>query len=259
LHQMLDLDEVSGSINPYTLRTNNDPNGKFGAKHAKHALGGWWSNPNHAVITVEAAGFQKDGPNPKQVETIQKLFSFLVKKYPRIIPLGHRDFQNVKPCPGQKFFNAVYHTIGGHGMDYEKSTDGAAGGGSGGSVQRGDEMIVSTGIVTSSDHVAFIKDGTSMFYEPDGDEPALRIYGDGDRPVYGYGRFGDSDWTAIGIKTKQTFTDGKTRPVIGWVKGRLETRKVTPPPPPPPDSELLKQIEELQERIRIAREALASS
>jgi hypothetical protein len=31
----------------------NDPDGFYGVKHARHALGKWWSNPNVALVSVE--------------------------------------------------------------------------------------------------------------------------------------------------------------------------------------------------------------
>lgn len=110
---------ISGSINPNTLRTDNDP--YFGARHAKGALGGWHWNPNVVCITVEVAGRAKDGPTKAQKASMVALFKDIRRRYGKVVPLGHRDFQNVKPCPGTtaRIKNA-YKLMGGHGNSYSK-------------------------------------------------------------------------------------------------------------------------------------------
>jgi len=111
---------ISGSINPDTLRRTNDPNGLYGVRHARHALGKWHSNPNVAVISVEVAGRAKDGPTARQVASMVELFEDIERRYDRVIPLAHRDFQQVKPCPGQtRGIRLAFHTMGGHGKDYD--------------------------------------------------------------------------------------------------------------------------------------------
>jgi len=113
---------AAGSINPRTLRTSNDPDGYYGAKHAKAALKGLWSNPNKAVIAVEVAGKAVKGPNDKQVESLVRLFRDCRTRYPKIVPLGHRDFQDVKRCPGKTgAIKRAFSRMGGHGLDYEPS------------------------------------------------------------------------------------------------------------------------------------------
>ena len=111
---------VAGSINPNTLRTDNDKDGYYGAKHARAALKGLWSNPNKGVIAVEIAGKAVNGPNEKQVASLVRLHRDLESRYPRIVPLGHRDFQNVKRCPGKTGpMKRAFARMGGHGLDYD--------------------------------------------------------------------------------------------------------------------------------------------
>lgn len=112
--------KTAGSINPRTLRTDNDKDGYYGVKHAKAALKGLWSNPNKAVIAVEVAGKAVNGPNEKQVASLTRLHRDLAERYPGIVPLGHRDFQNVKRCPGKTGpMRRAFAQMGGHGLDYD--------------------------------------------------------------------------------------------------------------------------------------------
>ncbi len=108
---------ISGSTNPNTLRRDNDA--YFGAKHAKGALGSWHWNPNVVTITVEVAGKAKDGPTKAQRASMVALFKDIRKRYRRVVPLGHRDFQNVKACPGTTTsIKTAYKKMGGHGLKY---------------------------------------------------------------------------------------------------------------------------------------------
>lgn len=91
---------ISGSINPRTLRKGDDPGGYYGASYAKKALGELWTNPNVAVISVEVAGFAKDGPTPAQQDSMVALWREVDRRYGGVDVLAHRDFQDVKPCPG---------------------------------------------------------------------------------------------------------------------------------------------------------------
>lgn len=111
---------VAGSINPGTLRKDNDADGYYGAKHAKAALKGLWTNPNKGVIAIEVAGKAVKGPNAAQVDAMVRLHRDLRSRYPRIVPLGHRDFQNVKRCPGKTAaMKRAFSRMGGHGLDYD--------------------------------------------------------------------------------------------------------------------------------------------
>lgn len=110
---------IAGSINPKTVRRDDDKNGYYGASHAKAALGGLWLNPNRGVIAIEVAGKAVDGPNAKQVDALVALFKDCRRRYPGLVPLGHRDFQSVKRCPGSTVaIKRMYRLMGGHGTDY---------------------------------------------------------------------------------------------------------------------------------------------
>lgn len=108
--QMLREDRVSGSINPNDLRRTNDTpfrgyNGetiRFGITAAKAVLGGWWTNPNHAILTVEVEGFAAKGPNLAQRKSLVLLSRDLFDRHPTLRgTLGHRDFTYRKACPGK--------------------------------------------------------------------------------------------------------------------------------------------------------------
>lgn len=45
-------------------------------------------------------------------------------RYPKVVPLGHRDFQEVKPCPGRTpAMRAAFETMGGHGTGYTEARE----------------------------------------------------------------------------------------------------------------------------------------
>jgi hypothetical protein len=256
--QMLNLSRISGSINPNTLRTTTDENDYYGYKHAKGVLGSWWSNPNNAVLSVEVAGKAADGPNDKQVAAMIRLFEYIRRQYPDIAPLGHRDFQSVKRCPGSTgTMKAAFKGMGGHGLDYKKPPEAQtpAGGVNTGKDDKDNEMIVSTGgIVTTSNSTVSLKDGTKVYYAPGG-EVAYSVNGDGKRLIYGYGRHNNSDWMAVGFNTRQSFSDGIARPTIGWVKGRLTVEKRVDDPAPPDSA----RVEELEALLEEAAQAVLSA
>lgn len=110
---------VAGSLNPAALRKGDDKGGYYGRSHLDAALGKGVTNPNYHVIAVEVAGTHAKGPNAKQVAALKRLFEDCRKRYPRIVPLGHRDQQDVKPCPGKSApMKAAYKAMGGHGTSY---------------------------------------------------------------------------------------------------------------------------------------------
>lgn len=112
---------ISGSLNPDTIRTTDDPDGYYGASYAKAALGRYWTNPNVAVVSIEIAGRAVDGPTPAQVESLLALFREVDRRYSADVdPLGHRDFQNVKRCPGKSpaLVDAFAQMGRGKGGDY---------------------------------------------------------------------------------------------------------------------------------------------
>jgi len=111
---------VAGSLNPAALRRGDDRGGYYGRSHLDFALGRGVTNPNRYVIAVEVAGRHRDGPNDRQVDALVALFKDCRKRYPRIVPLGHRDQQDVKPCPGRSDgIRRAFRLMGGHGRDYD--------------------------------------------------------------------------------------------------------------------------------------------
>jgi hypothetical protein len=116
-------DRISGSINPKTIRHTDDPGGYYGASHAKAACGRYWpdTSPNVLVISVEVAGFAKEGATEAQQRSMVALWDELKARYPKVVPLGHRDWQDVKPCPGKTpAMKAAFGAMGGHGTDHSE-------------------------------------------------------------------------------------------------------------------------------------------
>lgn len=220
--QQLDLDRISGSINPTTIRRDDDANGSFGYSHNRAVLGEWWSNPNHAVITVETAGFAKYGPNDVQIESIVRLFNALREKYPSIKPLGHRDFQNVKPCPGQKFFNKVYPRLGGHGKDWSPEKGGSK------------EQMITAGdtVKRKSSHYVELPEGVSVFKSPGGE--LLRRTTNGTKK---YDFFGNVEgfWAIEIWASGDNFNDGQAKSVIAYVKQQTGVKPQEYPAEPTPE------------------------
>ena len=169
--RILAEDRISGSIDPDTIRRTNDPNGFFGVKHNRAALGSWWTNPNAAVISVEVAGRAKDGPTPRQVESMVALFEDIERRYDRVVPLGHRDFQQVKPCPGQTAaIRRAFRDMGGHGTSYSDAPE---------------RRFMSTRGFTPG-QVCDVADGAKMFNYPGGKSFGV-VSGDGlTRHLLGY-------------------------------------------------------------------------
>jgi len=112
---------IAGSLDPGALRDGDDPNGYFGRSHLNYVLGSLATNANRGIIAVEMAGKHKDGPTDAQVASAVRLFRDLLTRYPNIKPLGHRDQQAVKPCPGgTPPIKRMFALMGGHGKDYRK-------------------------------------------------------------------------------------------------------------------------------------------
>lgn len=116
-------DRISGSIDPRSIRRSDDPGGYYGASHAKAAIGRFWpdTSPNRLVISVEVAGFARQGPTEAQRRSMVALWDDIRSRYPRVVPLGHRDWQDVKPCPGRSTaMKTAFRAMGGHGKDYSE-------------------------------------------------------------------------------------------------------------------------------------------
>lgn len=105
---------IAGSINPRTLRTGDDPNGFYGRTARRTVLGSRETDPNRWVYAVEVAGKAVDGPNAVQKKAIAELTAYVRKMFPAMRgALGHRDFQDVKRCPGFEF---PWDAADGHGL-----------------------------------------------------------------------------------------------------------------------------------------------
>jgi len=175
---------ISGSLAPDKIRRDNDPDGYYGAKHAKYALGDWWLNPNEAVISVEVAGRADDGPTPRQVESMIALFADIDRRYGRVIPLAHRDFANYKACPGRTpAIKLAFRTMGGHGKDFD---------------QRPERRFMSTrGFIPGQ--VCDVQPGTGLHDTPGGKRIAV-IEGDTPRALLGYAPPWDAhEWALISV------------------------------------------------------------
>ena len=114
-------DRISGSIDPRAIRRGDDRGGYYGASHARAAIGRYWpdTSPNRLIISVEVAGYAREGPTEAQQRSMVALWDELKDRYRKVIPLGHRDWQDVKPCPGRTAaMKAAFTAMGGHGKDY---------------------------------------------------------------------------------------------------------------------------------------------
>jgi hypothetical protein len=109
--QMVRESEATGSINPNDLRTTDDA-AVFGATVGKAVMGDWWKDPNSATITCEIEGFAAAGPNAAQHGSLKTLVKDVRSRFPTMGLLGHRDFQDYKPCPGKLIH---WSELGGHG------------------------------------------------------------------------------------------------------------------------------------------------
>lgn len=219
-------DRISGSINPRTIRRGDDPDGYFGASHAKTALGSWWpeTSPNCLVISVEVAGFAKDGPTEAQQRSMVALWDELKRRHPKAIPLGHRDWQDVKACPGRTAaMKAAFAAMGGHGTNYTEVRD------------------VSTRDYASG-RICTVRDDARLYDYPGGlaigtvDPPLERDYLGTDR---------SGDYALIG-----SVLDGKTR--TAWVRMRAVSDIRSAPTPAPDCTSAVSA-----ERERIATAVLA--
>ncbi len=201
-------DRISGSMNPRTIRRTDDPDGYYGATHAKAAIGRHWpdTSPNCLVISVEVAGSAKEGPTEAQQRSMVALWDELKGRYPRVVPLGHRDWQGVKPCPGRTAaMKAVFAAMGGHGKEYSEVRD-----------------------VSTRDYVpgrtCTVRDGSKLYDHPGG-LPIGTVDPPLERDHLGTDRSGG--YVLIG-----SILDGKSR--TAWVQTKAVS-KVRQAPTPIPD------------------------
>lgn len=224
-------DRISGSINPKTIRRTDDPGGYYGASHAKAACGRYWpdTSPNVLVISVEVAGTLMVGPTEAQQRSMVALWDELKGRYPRVIPLGHRDWQDVKPCPGKtSAMKAAFSAMGGHGSDYS-------------------EVRYMSTRDYASGQVCNVRDGSKLYDYPGGlvigtvDPPVTRDYL-GHDPSGGYALINSE-------------LDGKSR--TAWVSAKAIS-KVRPAPVPASDcaDAVAAEHERVKSAARAAIEAL---
>jgi hypothetical protein len=201
-------DRISGSIDPRTIRRGDDPGGYYGASHAKAAIGVLWpdTSPNVLVISVEVAGFAREGPTEAQQRSMVALWDELKARYRKVIPLGHRDWQDVKPCPGKAAaMKAAFSAMGGHGTEYSEA-----------------RHVSTHDYVTG--RVCTVRDGTKLYDYPGGlaigtvDPPLTRDY---------LGHDASGDYALISSEL-----DGQSR--TAWVKAKAASR-IRPGPGPAPD------------------------
>lgn len=88
--------------------------GIYSLDRARDVLGDGISDPNRYMYAVELEGYAATGPNAAQVAALGRLVADLRSRYPSMRGLlGHRDFQNYKPCPGGLI---PWPVLGGHGL-----------------------------------------------------------------------------------------------------------------------------------------------
>jgi hypothetical protein len=81
---------------------------------AKAVLGTGIADPNAYIFALEIEGFAASGPNEAQTASLKALIADLRARHPGLAGnLGHRDFQNYKPCPGGRI---PWLVLGGHGL-----------------------------------------------------------------------------------------------------------------------------------------------
>jgi len=204
--QMLREDRISGSIRPTAIRRTDDapfvdPSGdvvQYGATAAKAALERYWSDPNSVVLSCEVEGFASAGPNPAQVDALERLVADVRSRYRRIALLGHRDFASYKRCPGQLI---PWGRLGGHYPAPRPAV-----------ITEGDPMIVGGGLTRTSSHVIDLDAGQPIHQTPGGPE-LVRLSRASTVEYFGIA----NGWYAVEVNTAATFDDGLMRPVIAYV------------------------------------------
>lgn len=88
--------------------------GIYSLDTARKVLGDGWSDPNRYMFAVEIEGYAYFGPNALQKLALRALVGDLRRRFPTMRGvLGHRDFQDYKPCPGGLI---PWNELGGHGL-----------------------------------------------------------------------------------------------------------------------------------------------
>jgi hypothetical protein len=109
IRQIVEFDDASWSLHiSWDADSNDAPDYNiFALRYVKEALGAGWSDPNRYIVAIEIEGFFQTGANAAQRRTIVALARFLEANYPKLVHLGHRDFQDYKPCPGPTLFQGL--------------------------------------------------------------------------------------------------------------------------------------------------------
>lgn len=233
---MVPEDRSAGSVNPSTIRTDDDP--YYGASHAKYVLGDLWRNPNRGVIAVEVAGTARVGPNDRQVLALVRLFNDCLTRYPKLLkPLGHRDLQNVKPCPGNTpAIKRMFALMGGHGKDYRK------------------ERPVMSTVGFVPDQYATLKDNAALF-EVIGDEAFAHAGDPLVRPTFGTSK--DRKWRLVAADSPGD--PDQTLDRTAWVKASDVTSvKVVPPAPPDIDLVVKQARKGMQDQVLLAVQGIVA-
>lgn len=112
--QMLDWGHASGNLNP---EDRAGEYGYYGHHHLRDVLGDHWPDPNAWTISMEIAGFRKNGPTDAQVKAAIAWGLDMRSRYPKIRgAVGHHD-QSPKACPGLTAnMKAIFAGVGGHGL-----------------------------------------------------------------------------------------------------------------------------------------------
>jgi hypothetical protein len=116
--RMLDLDRISGSLNPGDIAGTREDKGHYGRRHLRAVLGAHYQDPNSYSITMEIGGRAAKGPTPAQVKAITAWGLDMRRQFPTIRgALGHADCTDTKGCPGTSAaMRSIFAGIGGHGL-----------------------------------------------------------------------------------------------------------------------------------------------
>lgn len=118
IYRMLDLDRISGSLNPADVAGASEDKGFYGRKNLKGVLGAHWQDPNSYVISMEIGGKAAKGPTDAQIKAITAWGLDMRRQFPSLRgALGHADCTDTKGCPGTSAaMKAIFAGIGGHGL-----------------------------------------------------------------------------------------------------------------------------------------------
>lgn len=113
--QMLPWSHISGSLNPADRSVDT---GYYGHSALVDVLGGFWTDPNTVVLSMEIEGFAAKGPNAAQVAGAIAWGRDMTVHFPTLRgALGHTDQTDTKGCPGlTAAMKSIFTGVGGHGL-----------------------------------------------------------------------------------------------------------------------------------------------